>query len=156
MTMSWAFSGAVRKLSPSWTSCPAFSYRQWYLWITNGGDSSSWWTHRLIGPVAMGWGVTRQTVYNLLLRITCQSLEGDDSGDGKLVSEVFFLQAAIELTITSASAWAYHSMDSWDDQASRSCCGRQSYAWSSVRERISGPDGMQNFRIPLLKTYTPS
>lgn len=60
----------------------------------------------------MGWGVTRQTVYNLLLWMTCQSPEGEDSGDGKLVSEFFCLEAAIELLITSASAGAYHSMGS--------------------------------------------
>lgn len=60
----------------------------------------------------MGWGITRQTVYNLLLWITCQHLEGEDSGNGKLVSEVFCFEAAIELTIISASAGAYHSMDS--------------------------------------------
>lgn len=60
----------------------------------------------------MGWGVTRQKVYNLLVWMTYQSLEGDDSGDGKLVSEVFCLEVAIELLITSASAGAYHSMGS--------------------------------------------
>lgn len=57
-TISWAFSAAVRKLFPSWTSRPNFSYRQWYLWMTNGGDSSSSWTHRVISSVAMGSGLT--------------------------------------------------------------------------------------------------
>lgn len=104
----------------------------------------------------MGWGISRQRVYNLLLRITSQALEDKDSSDGKPVSEVFCLQAAIELTITSASAWAYHSMDSRDDQASRRRCGRQDYAWSPVRERFSGPYGMTNFHNPLLKTGTLS
>lgn len=102
----------------------------------------------------MGWGVTRQTVYNLLLWITCQSLEGGDSGDGKLVSGFFCVEAEIELTITSAAAGAYHSMGSRDDEASRRCCDRQSYAWSSIRECISGPDGTKDFRNPLLKTDT--
>lgn len=60
----------------------------------------------------MGWGATRQRVYSLLLWLTCQALEGEDSGDGKQVSEVLCLEAAIELIITSASAGAYHSMDS--------------------------------------------
>ena len=48
----------------------------------------------------MGWGITRGKVYDLLLLITCQSLEGKDNRDRKLVSEVFCLGVAIELTIT--------------------------------------------------------
>lgn len=59
----------------------------------------------------MGWGVTRQTVYNLLLLITCESSEGKNSSNRKLVSDVFNLEAAIELIIASASTGPYHSMD---------------------------------------------
>ena len=60
----------------------------------------------------MGWGVTRQKVYNLLLLITCQSLEGEDSKVRKPVSENVCLEVAIELTTTSAIAGKYHPMDS--------------------------------------------
>lgn len=48
----------------------------------------------------MGWGLTRLKVYNILLWITRQALEGKNSSDGKPVSEVLCLEAAIELTIT--------------------------------------------------------
>lgn len=51
--------------------------------------------YRLIGPVAMGWGVTRQKVYNLILLITCQARDGKDSSDKDQVSKVFCLRAAI-------------------------------------------------------------
>ncbi|MCJ1400968.1 hypothetical protein MMC11_004179 [Xylographa trunciseda] len=58
----------------------------------------------LIGPVAMGWGITRLRVYNILLWITCQALEGEDSGDEKPVSDTFCLEVAIELRITHQQA----------------------------------------------------
>lgn len=80
----------------------------------------------------MGWGVTRHKVYNLLLWITREALEGEGSIDEKPVSEIFYPEAAMELTIASASAGAYHSVDSPDDQASRCRCSRQGHAWSSV------------------------
>lgn len=104
----------------------------------------------------MGWGVTRHRVYNLLLWLTRQSLEGEDLSDGKPVSKVFCLVAAIELTITSATARAYHSMDSRDDQASRRRCSCQGYAWSSIRKCVSGPHGMTDFHDPTPKTDTPA
>lgn len=40
----------------------------------------------------MGWGVTRHRVYNLLLWLTCQALEGEDASNGKPVSDVFCLE----------------------------------------------------------------
>ena len=45
----------------------------------------------------MGWGVTRQKVYNLLLSITCQTFEGKDSCNEKPVSKVYRLEAATGL-----------------------------------------------------------
>lgn len=103
----------------------------------------------------MGWGVTRQRVYNLLVWIICQTRECEDSS-GQPVSGIFCPEVVIELIITSASTWAYHSMDGGDDQTSRRRCNRQGYSWSSVRECISAPYGMTNFHIPLLKAHTPS
>jgi hypothetical protein len=90
----------------------------------------------------MGWGVTRRKVYDLLMLLTSQALEGEDSGDAKLVSVVFCIGVAINLTITSAKAEKYHSMDSRDDQAPRRRCSRQSYTWSSVRKRVPGSHGI--------------
>lgn len=69
-----------------------------------------------MGPVAMGFGLTRKRVYDLLRRMTCQALEGEDRKEGKAVSEVSHLLVAMELTITSASTSEYHSMDGGDDQ----------------------------------------
>lgn len=60
----------------------------------------------------MGWGETRQKVYNLLLLITRQSLEGEDSKVRKPVSESFCLEVAIELTTALAIAGRYHPVDS--------------------------------------------
>lgn len=104
----------------------------------------------------MGWGIARQRAYNLLLRLTRQTLEREDSRDGKPVSEVFGLEAATDLTITLASARAYHSMDSRDDQSPRRRCSSQDYAWSSVCECISGSHGITDFHEPSLKTDTPT
>lgn len=61
-----------------------------------------------MGPVAMGFGLTRKRVYDLLRRMTCQALEGEDPKEGKPVSEVSHLLVATELTITSASTREYH------------------------------------------------
>lgn len=104
----------------------------------------------------MGWGIARQRAYNLLLRLTRQTLENEGSSDGKPVSEVFALEAVTALTITLASARAYHPMDSRDDQSPRRCCSRQDYAWSSVRECISSSPGIRDFHEPSLKTDTPA
>lgn len=104
----------------------------------------------------MGWGVTRNRVYNLLLWITCQALESKDSSDEKPVSEVFRNEAAMEVTISPASAGAYHAMDSRNDQASGRRGSCQGHAWSSVRECISGPHGMIDFRSPLPNTEAPA
>lgn len=41
-----------------------------------------------MGPVAMGFGIARKRVFNLLLCMTRQSLEGDHSKEGKTVSEM--------------------------------------------------------------------
>ena len=89
-----------------------------------------------MGPVAMGFGLTRKKVYNHLRLMTCQALGYKHSEEGKLVSKVFHPSAIIELIITterSASAREYHSMDSRDDQDQRRRRSRQDYAWVFVR-----------------------
>ena len=75
-----------------------------------------------MGPVAMGFGLTRKKVYNHLRWMTGQALSGDFSEEGKLVSEASHPLVAIELTITSASTREYHSMDSRDEQDQRRRC----------------------------------
>ena len=118
----------------------------------NRDFSSGSQADRLIGPVAMGWGVTRHRVYILLLRLTCQTFVGKDSSNGKPVGKVSCLEVAIKLTIASARARAYHSVESRDDQTSRRYGSRQSHTWSSVRKRISGPHGKIDFHDPSRKT----
>lgn len=103
----------------------------------------------------MGWGVARHKVYNLLLWITRQALEGENPIDAKPVSEVFYPEAATELIMASASAGAYHPMGSPRGQASRCRCSRQGHAWYSVRECIPGPHGMTNFHNPTFRIDTP-
>lgn len=52
----------------------------------------------IIGPVAMGWGLTRLKVYNLLLWITRQALEGKGSRDGKPQAQEHITQWTAEMT----------------------------------------------------------
>ena len=47
----------------------------------------------------MGRGVTRHRVYNLLLWMTYQTLEGGSASDRKPVSKIFCLEAAKDLTM---------------------------------------------------------
>ena len=39
--------------------------------------------------MSVGWGIARQRAYKLLLRLTYQSIECEESSDGKPVSETF-------------------------------------------------------------------
>lgn len=48
-----------------------------------------------MGPVAMGWGVTRNKVYTFLLWMTRQSLEDRNGSDEKPVSNQFWIEATI-------------------------------------------------------------
>ncbi len=63
----------------------------------------------------MGWGLTRLKVYDLLLRLTRQALEGEDSRDGKPVRKPSIMKLQMLLTLQSASEGARRSMDGGDD-----------------------------------------
>ncbi|EEQ32771.1 conserved hypothetical protein [Microsporum canis CBS 113480] len=52
----------------------------------------------LVGPIAMGWGVTRTKVYNLLLWHTTRALENKDSGKEKQHAGGHVAQWASEIT----------------------------------------------------------
>ena len=93
----------------------------------------------------MGWGITRLKVYDLLLRLTREALDGQDSSDEKSVSKLASIKQQQELNTTSARERACHSMDSRDDQAPRRRCSCQDYAWVSIRECISSSRGKAVF-----------
>ena len=69
-----------------------------------------------MGPVAMGFGLTRKTVYNHLRWMTWQALEGQHSKEGNPVSEISHQNAAGELTMIPANRREHQSVDGGDGQ----------------------------------------
>ena len=100
----------------------------------------------------MGWGMARQRAYNVLLRLTCQTLNREGSSDEKSVSGSSSLEGAIDLTITSASARPCRSMGGRNDQSSRRRCNCQDHAWPSVRKCVPSSHGKTDIDDPSLET----
>ena len=69
-----------------------------------------------MGPVAMGFGLTRTTVFNHLRYMTWQALEGQNSKEGKSVSEISHQIAWKVLTAIPANRREHQSVDSRDGQ----------------------------------------
>ncbi|KAL9638273.1 MAG: hypothetical protein Q9164_001655 [Protoblastenia rupestris] len=52
----------------------------------------------IVGPIAMGWGITRRKVYSLLVRTTSQALEGKKSTDKEPQARGHLIQWIAEMT----------------------------------------------------------
>lgn len=73
---------------------------------------------RLVGLIAMGWGVNRRRVFSILLRITDHAIDGKVSNGGAPVSRTFTLKVflnledTVGLIVALVSTGAHHSVDS--------------------------------------------
>ena len=91
---------------PSTVSC-SFHCVRYFLELT---------TCRIMGPIAMGFGLTRKTVFNHLRYMTWQALEGQHSKEGNSVSETSYQIASKVLTTIPANRREHQSVDSRNGQ----------------------------------------